>query len=84
MNDPKLTPEKFEILKLVNEICKKNRYRLAPVKELVEIVTSQRNVRDVTVRKMIWKLSKEGYLENPLRGCWRLTKKGRNLLRKVG
>ena len=84
MNDPeKLTPERYEVLKLVNEISQKSPFKVAPIQELIDIITSKRNIKDGAVRKMVHELNKDGYLENPLRGCWRLTEKGRELLKEV-
>ena len=78
-----LTLEKFQVLKLVDEISQKSNFGIAPVKQLIDIITSQRNITSIAVRKMVWELSKAGYLENPLRGCWRLTKKGKQALKEV-
>jgi len=84
VDDPeKLTPERYEVLKLVSEISRKSPFRVAPVQELIDIITSKRDIKSGAVRKMVWELSKDGYLENPLRGCWRLTEKGRELLKEV-
>ena len=84
MDDPeKLTPERYEVLKLVGEISKKSPFKVAPIQELIDVITSKRNIKSGAVRKMVYELNKDGYLENPLRGCWRLTDKGRELLREV-
>jgi len=79
----KITIEKFQLLKHVDSIIKKNKFGVAPIQELINIIISERNVKSGTVRKMVWELSRDGYLENPLRGCWRLTERGRKLLSKV-
>jgi len=83
MSSKKITLESFQLLSLIDEICRRNQYGFAPISELIKIVTAQRGVKSVAVRKMTWKLAKEGYIENPLRGCWRLTEKGRLLLKEV-
>jgi len=84
MNDPeKMTVERFQLLWLVYEICAQNKFKVAPVQELINIITSERNVKSVAVRKMVWELGRGGYLENPLRGCWRLTQKGKQLLKEI-
>ena len=84
MDDPeKLTPERYEVLKLVRDICRRSSFRVASVQELIDIITSKRDVKSGAVRKMVWELSKDGYLENPLRGCWRLTQKAKELLKEV-
>jgi len=84
VDDPeKLTPERYEVLKLTAEISEKNDFGVAPIQELIDVITSKRDVKSGAVRKMVWELSKDGYLENPLRGCWRLTEKGRELLKEV-
>jgi len=79
----KLTMERFQLLKLVDEISRKNSFGIAPIQDLIDIITAQRNIKSGAVRKMAWELSKDGYLENPLRGCWRLTDKGKKLLKEV-
>ena len=84
MDDPeKLTPERYEVLKLVSEISRKNSFKVAPIRELIDAITSKRNIKGGAVQKMVWELNKDGYLENPLRGCWRLTEKGKQLLEEV-
>ena len=80
----KMTAERFQLLKLVDEICRKDKFKVAPAKELINIITSQRNIKSGGVRKMLWELGQCGYLESPLRGCWRLTDKSRKLLDDVG
>ena len=84
MNDiEKLTPERYEVLKFVAEISEKNDFGVAPIQELIDVITSRRDIKSGAVRKMVWELSKDGYLENPLRGCWRLTHKGEEILKEV-
>ena len=84
MDDPeKLTPERYEVLRLVAEISSKNSFKVCPIRDLIEVVTKRRSITSVAVRKMIYELSKSGYIENPLRGCWRLTDRGRELLKEV-
>jgi ribosomal protein S19E (S16A) len=84
MNDPgKITIERFQMLKTIDETCSKNKFGIAPIQEVINIVTAQRNVKSGAVRKMVWELAKEGYIENPLRGCWRLSEKGRSFLRRM-
>jgi len=79
----KLTMKKFQMLKLIDEISKKNEYNFAPVKTVIDTVTSKEGISSIAVRKMIWELHRDGYLESPLRGCWRLTDKARELLSEV-
>jgi Mn-dependent DtxR family transcriptional regulator len=82
MNDPeKMTIEGFQMLKTIDELCANNSFSVAPIREVINVVTAQRNVKSGAVRKMVWELAKEGYIENPLRGCWRLSEKGRSFLR---
>ena len=83
MDDPKLTPERYEVLRLVAEISSENSFKVCPIKDLIEIVTKRRSITPIAVRKMVYELNKDGYIENPLRGCWRLTEKGRDLLKEV-
>jgi len=35
------------------------------------------------VAKHIMELNKEGYIENPIRGCWRLTELGEKALEEI-
>ena len=79
----KLTYEKLQTLKLVQILSEKNEFKIAPISELIEAVTSTRDVKSGAVRKMVWELNKLGYLENPLRGCWRLTEKGKQVLEEI-
>jgi len=84
VDDPeKLTMERFQVLRLVDQLSKENEFGVAPIQELINIITAQRNVKSVTVRKLVLELHRDGYLENPLRGCWRLTEKGKKLLKEV-
>jgi len=84
MDDPeKLTPERYEVLKLTQEISRENDFGVAPIQKLIDIITSRRGIKSGAVRKMVWELGRQGYLENPLRGCWRLTSKGKELLKEV-
>jgi len=84
VDDPeKITFEKYRLLKLIDDLCRESGFGIAPVKELIDIVTSKRNIKSGAVRKTVWELSKDGYIENPLRGCWRLTEKGREALKNV-
>jgi len=84
MDDPeKLTLERYEVLKLISEISRKNPFKVAPIQELIDVITSKRNIKSGAVRKMVHELNKDGYLENPLRGCWRLTEKGKKMLKEV-
>ena len=84
MDDPeKLTPERYEVLRFIEQISSRNPFKVCPVKDLIETITKRRSVTSIAVRKMVTMLNKQGYLENPLRGCWRLTEKGRELLKEV-
>ena len=82
-NSEKLTPERYEVLRLVAEISSKNSFKVCPIRDLIEVVTKRRPITPIAVRKMIYELSKSGYIENPLRGCWRLTEKGKKILKEV-
>lgn len=79
----KLTAEKCQILKLINDISAKNDFAVAPIQELIAAVVSQRSITGIAVRKMVWELSQKGLICNPLRGHWRLTDKGKELLKSV-
>jgi hypothetical protein len=83
LDEKKITLERFQILKCIDEISRKNGFGVAPIKDLINIFTSQRNIKSIGVRKMVWLLNKKGYLESPLRGCWRLSEKGKKVLDKV-
>ena len=84
MNNPeKLTMERYQVLRLVNQLSKENEFGVAPIQKLVQILTSERKIKPISVRVTVMRLAQDGYLENPLRGCWRLTEKGRKLLKEV-
>jgi len=83
MDDTKITVEKFEVLKLIDDISSKNKFGIAQIQDIINIITSRRSIKSVGVRKMVWELSKEGFIQNPLRGCWRLTEKGKKILEDV-
>jgi len=83
MDDIKLTAEKFQMLKLINDLSAKNEFSVASIQELISAVTAQRNITSIAVRKMVWELAQKGLIYNPLRGHWRLTDKGREILKNV-
>jgi DNA-binding MarR family transcriptional regulator len=79
----KITPEQYEILKTVSVISKNSEFKAAPIKQIIEEITKKRNVKNGAVRKLICVLNKNGYLENPLRGCWKLSDKGLKILKEL-
>jgi len=83
MDDIKLTAEKFQVLKLINDLSAKNEFGVASIQELIDVVTVKRNITSIAVRKMVWELARKGLICNPLRGHWRLTDKGKELLKSV-
>jgi Mn-dependent DtxR family transcriptional regulator len=81
--DRKLSLEKFRMLKLIDELSRKSEFGFAKVGDLIKVVCSQKKIRESSVRKMVWELAKDGYIESPIRGCWRLTEKARAVLKGV-
>ena len=57
------------ITALIKEVCKKNKYK---------------KYQDSYYRTVLYRLKKDGLIENPMRGIWALTLKGRNVTRVIG
>jgi len=84
VDDPeKLTMERFQVLKLIDDICKQSEFGVAPTQKLIQVLTAERGIKPTSVRVTIMRLARDGYLENPLWGCWRLTEKGKQVLKEV-
>ena len=83
MGNVKITVKKFEVLKLINDMSSKNEFGVAQTQEIIKAITLDRDISNAGVRKMIWELSKDGLIYNPLRGCWRPTEKGKKVLEDV-
>jgi len=81
--DDKLTKEAFDMLYVINEVCKNNTFKIAPVAEIIRLITEKRAVKSISVRKSIWSLARSGLVENPIRGCWRLTSEGHKVLEEI-
>ena len=79
----KLSLRRYEVLLLIKKLGEESSFGLAPVQKIKDVLTTEYTVKNGAVRKMISKLGKEGLIENPLRGCWRLTNKGEKILLKV-
>jgi DNA-binding transcriptional regulator PaaX len=75
-----ITLNNIEILNLIHQISNKNEFKVAPIQEIIKIITKERNATAVSVRMQVYRLHKRGYLENPIRGCYRLTEKGLRIL----
>jgi DNA-binding MarR family transcriptional regulator len=78
MKQSKLSLEQIKLLTLINEIAQNNEYNVAPVQEIIK---RQDKVKPATMRKMIHMLYKQGYVENPFRGCWKLSKTALELIK---
>jgi hypothetical protein len=78
----KLTIRKYKILKLIDSMCT-SELGVAPTQKLIDVLTEKYKVKQGAVRKTIWQLNKWGYLENPIRGGWRLGPKGREAVENV-
>jgi len=83
MDDVKLTAEKFQMLKCISDLSAKNEFGVASIQELIGAVAARRNITSIAIRKMVWELAQKGLICNPLRGHWRLTDKGKELLKSV-
>jgi len=83
MDDIKLTAEKFQMLKIIKELSEKSEFGMASIQELIGVVTAKRNITSIAVRKMVWELAQKGLIYNPLRGHWRLTDKGQEILKSI-
>jgi Mn-dependent DtxR family transcriptional regulator len=79
----KISFEQFDVLKTVSEICQCNEFNFAPISQIISEVQKKRDVKSGAVRKLIYELNKQKYLTNPLRGCWRLTDKGLEVLKEL-
>ena len=64
------------MLRIVEELCRRGELPVAQVRDLTKRMGKSRGA----VAKMLSGLKREGYVENPLWGGWRLTAKGRKLL----
>jgi len=83
LSEKKITLKKLQMLRTIDEIANKTGLGMTPIEDLINILAPQRCVRAMAIRKMVWQLNKEGYIENPIRGCWRLTEKGKKVLEEV-
>ena len=75
----KLTVEKIELLKAIDDLCNESEYGVAQVKEIMLKLNKNRGA----VAKQLRILNREGYVENPLWGAWRLTELGKKTLKEV-
>ena len=82
-NPERLTVGKFQVLKLIDDMCKQSEFGVASMQKLIQVLTAERGIKPTSVRVTIMRLAREGYLENPLWGCWRLTEKGKQVLKEV-
>lgn len=79
----KITVRAYQILGLVKEIEESNRYGIAPVEEVAAIARERWGVSSRATRLWLTRLKKLDLLENPLRGCWRVTEKGLKALQAM-
>jgi len=66
----------LKILKAVDEVSRENPLKVAPVKEVIKRL----DIAEYNVRNLLSRMKKEGLVENPIYGCYRLTEKGRKYL----
>ena len=78
-----MTIGRFQILKLIDELCDKTEYKLASTKDLIELISTERNIKKQSVRVGLSICKKMGLLENPIQGGWRLTEKGKDVLENI-
>lgn len=71
-----LTMERLRILQVIHDLTKQSEFNVAQIQKLIDELGKSRGA----VAKLMTKLRREGYVENPLRGGWRLTTKGREEL----
>jgi len=74
----RLTYERLELLKTIQDICENNEFEVAPIKEVIEKLGKRR----VAVAKMMYLCKLEGLVYSPLRGTYRLTERGKKLFEK--
>lgn len=67
-----LTIERLHALSAVSQVTKESEFNVAQIQGVIECLGKTRGA----VAKMLTFLHQEGYLENPMRGCWRLTPLG--------
>lgn len=88
-----LTIQRVEILEAIENLSTESPYGVINIGDLIAYLTSERDTyvkggkvktyknRDIAVRKIMVILKKAGLAENPMQGYWRLTKKGKKVLR---
>jgi len=67
------------ILKAVDEVSRENALGVAPVREIIRRLNSPEH----SVRNILSRMKKAGLVESPVYGCYRLTAKGKELLRQL-
>ena len=68
--------ERIELLKQVHLLSKSNEFGVARIMDIV----NKLNKRRMTVAKGLTSAKQAGLVENPIRGGWRLSKKGVEVL----
>jgi Mn-dependent DtxR family transcriptional regulator len=84
MKEKRLTLERLEALKIIDEISSENEFGVAPIKKIIKLMEIKRGIKNSAVRKLIWELTRMGFVENPILGGYRLTEKGRRALQIEG
>ena len=74
-----LTPLKLRYLISIDEICKEDPLGLATPKRIIEKFGKKGETKKTTAM-MIHRLLRRDFLENPVRGGYRLSKKGREAI----
>jgi Mn-dependent DtxR family transcriptional regulator len=77
------TLKAVEVLEVIDAVSRRNKYGVAPMKEIIDVLAERRPVKPATVRKMVWSLGRRGLASSPILGCWVLTEEGRKLLSEV-
>jgi len=75
-----ITYKKLKLLQVIKEVESENEFKVAPIKDIIEKLNGQRN----NIARMITILHKENLVKNVLRGCWKLSEKGNEILEKIG
>lgn len=69
------------VLREIEAICRNNQFGVAPMEELARRLPGVDRRR---IKAVVHYLRRGGYIESPIRGCYRLTEKGLWVLRNIG
>ena len=76
----KLGLERLLLLKAIDKVSKEKQSVADSVK-IVDIMEELKKERN-TVAKALTDAKKDGLVDNPIRGCWKLTEEGKEVLQK--